>query len=303
MLTTTDALDGRWAAAGPAGEDIAYRTQSLKFSGVELALDESVPLMTLFRLWLYAAVASWTVGFLFFVFAIIDAIGSSGSSGGSSGGFASDSGSSTAGLDGPFLLVMIGWLLSFIVFWLVLLAVRIQEPVAEWKTLIEGKAAAAESSYAAIYHSLSRRRIPVGVTANRIRSDVLTAESVNNRLLITERSYIAYVSVFAFGTSLYVGWTMWRSRRGFTLVGQFVKDLVGGLLGRGGIVNQMLRTERVRAMREAVHSAVREGVDAAVAGINMPIAATFGYELPIESTSVPAPAPALAPGWPGQQPV
>jgi hypothetical protein len=302
-LTTTDALDGRWAAAGPAGEDIAYRTQSLKFSGVELALDESVPLMTLFRLWLYAAVASWTVGFLFFLFAVVDAIGSSGSSSGSSGGFASDSGSGTTGLDGPFLLLMVGWLLSFIVFWLVLLLVRIQEPVAEWKTLIEGKAAAAESSYAAIYHSLSRRRIPVGVTANRIRSDVLTAESVNNRLLITERTYIAYVSVFAFGTSLYVGWTMWRSRRGFTLVGQFVKDLVGGLLGRGGIVNQMLRTERVRAMREAVHSAVREGVDAAVAGINMPIAATFGYELPIESTSVPTPAPALAGGWPGQQQV
>jgi hypothetical protein len=29
-----------------------------------------------------------------------------------------------------------------------------------------------------------------------------------------------------------------------------------------------------------VHSAVREGVDAAVAGIEMPIASTFGYDIP-----------------------
>lgn len=297
-MTTTDALDGRWAAAGPAGEDIAYRTQSLKFSGVELALDESVPLMTLFRLWLYAAVASWAVFLLFFVLAILDLLVSLGPGSGSSSGSAD----SSQGMSSVTVLIVIGWLLAFVVFWLVLLAVRIQEPVAEWKTLIEGKAAAAESSYAAIFHSLARRRIPVGVSASRIRSDVLTAESVNNRLLITERSYVAYVSVFAFGTSLYVGWTMWRSRRGVTLVGQFVKDLIGGLLGRGGIVNQMLRTERVRAMREAVHSAVREGVDAAVAGVSMPIAATFGYEIPIESASAPALAPGIA-GQPTGRPV
>ena len=283
-MTTTDALGDRWAAAGPSGEDIAYRTQTLKFGGMELSLDESVSFNTLVRLWLYAAVSSCAVFMLFFLLALVQVIGSSGS------------GDGTPQFSGFGTLILVGWLLAFIVFWVVLLVVRIQEPVAEWKTLIEGKAAAAESSYAAIYHSLARRRIPVGVSASRIRSDLLTAESVNNRLLITERSYVAYVSVFAFGTSLYVGWTMWRSRRGVTLVGQFVKDLIGGLLGRSGIVHQMLRTERVRAMREAVHSAVREGVDAAVEGINMPIATTFGYEIPIESMAATAPVPALAPG-------
>jgi hypothetical protein len=193
-----------------------------------------------------------------------------------------------------------GTLLSFVVFWVVLLLVKIQEPVAEWKTLIDGKAAAAESSYAAIYQSLARRRIPVGVSARRIRSDVM-AESVNNRLIITERSYVAYVSVFAFGTSLYVGWTMWRDRRGYSLIGQFFKDLVGSMLGRTGIINQMLRTERVRAMREAVHSAVREGVDAAVEDIELPIVATFGFDIPIESMSATASVPAIPPGGPAHR--
>jgi hypothetical protein len=275
---TTDSMGGRWAAAGSPDEDIAYRTQTLKFTRMELALDESVSVMAMVRLWLYAAGASVTVFMVFFVLSLLALVGGGGSGGASFAG--------TAGLSG------FGTVLAFVVFWLVLLLVKIQEPVAEWKTLIEGKAAAAESSYAAIYHSLARRKIPVGVAARRVRSDLL-AESVNNRLVITERSYIAYVSVFAFGTSLYVGWAMWRERRGFMLIGQFIKDLFGALLGRTGIVNQMLRTERVRAMREAVHSAVREGVDAAVEGTNMPIAATFGYEIPIESITAAGPGPAI----------
>lgn len=263
----------------PVGdEDIAYRTQTLKFTGMELSLDESVSLMALFRLWLYAtfaAVLVYLVFTLLFLFSLLAGGGGAGVS-----------------LFGG--LMWFGTLTATAVFWAVLLLVKVQEPVAEWKTLLEGKAAAAESSYAAIYHSLARRHIPVAVSARRVRSDML-AETVNNRLIITERSYLAYVSVFAFGTSLYVGWTMWRERRGAALIGQFVKDLVGSMLGRTGIVNQMLRTERVRAMREAVHSAVREGVDAAVAGIEMPLVATFGYDIPIESLDASTPAPTSAP--------
>ena len=287
-------MGGRWTTAGPADDDIAYRTQSLKFSGIELALDESVPFKVLWRLWGYAALAASMVFLVFALLALITLIGGVGS--------ADSVDEGTSAVLGGGLLINLGWFLSFIVFWLVLLLTKIQEPVAEWKTLIDGKAPAAESSYAAIFHSLSRRRIPVAVTASRVRSDLL-AESVNNRLIITERSYIVYVSVFAFGTSLYVGWTMWRSRRGVALIGQFVKDLFASMLGRTGIINQMLRTEKVRAMREAVHSAVREGVDAAVDGINMPIVATFGYEIPIQSVSAPAPV-AFVPSQPmGQFPM
>jgi hypothetical protein len=254
---------------------------------MELALDESVSFRTLFRLWLFAALAGGLTYSVFFVLSLLSLLGSA-----SSG--------TTAGLSMSSGLFGFGMLLAFGVFWVVLLLVKIQEPVAEWKTLIDGKATAAESSYAAIYQSLARRRIPVGVTARRIRSDMM-AESVNNRLIITERSYVAYVSVFAFGTSLYVGWTMWRDRRGYSLVGQFAKDLVGGILGRTGIINQMLRTERVRAMREAVHSAVREGVDAAVEDAEVPIMATFGYDIPIESMSSTASIPAVPAGGPSHR--
>jgi hypothetical protein len=267
-----DVSPGRWAAAGPAGGDTAYRTQSLKFIPMETALDESVPWRTLFALWLRAAIISGTVWVLFFFIWLLTALNSDDSSG-------SDPSFVESGAKG---LLVFGQLVPFALFWALLLLPRIVEPVAEWRTLLENKAPAAGSAYAAVYGSLARRRIPVDTVAMRIRSDVLAPEVVNNRLVLTERSYVAYVSVFPYGTSLYVGWTMFRTRRGGGLIGTYLKDVLGALMGRTGLVNQMLRTEKVRAMREALHSAVREGVEVAVQGIEVPIAATFGQDIPIQ---------------------
>src|SRR5207247_11388510 len=80
-----------------------------------------------------------------------------------------------------------------------------------------------------------------------------------------------------------------------TRFGIFCTDLVGSFVGRTGLINQMLRTEKVRAMREALHSAVREGVEVAVQGIEIPIAATFGHDVPVQhlaTAGAPAPVPA-----------
>jgi uncharacterized protein YbjQ (UPF0145 family) len=266
------------------GGDIAYRMQTLRYRPVEIGLDEGVPLTTLVRLFVWAFVASFLVSVVFFVlFAIVYAF--------------SDTGPFDTGLPGSGLLLA-GSVLSFVTFWLVLLGARVDEPIAEWKTLIEDRFAAADSTYAAIYGTLRGRGIPVEAFAERVRSDVLGREVVNNRLVITERSYTVFVTVFPYGTSLYTGWTMWRRRRGVTILGHFLKDLVGGFAGRAGAVNQMLRTERVRAMREAVHAAVREGAEAAVQGVDVPLTAAFGQELPVYDLSAPAGQPPMPAGPP-----
>lgn len=281
----TAARPAGWAAAGPSGGDTAYRTQSLKFIPMETSLDESVPLRALFDLWLRAAVISisaWLVFFLIWFVAIVNSLNTS--------RLSSDDDAS-----GAAKLFTVGMFLAIALFWVLLLLPQIEEPIAEWRVLLEGKAEAAGSAYAAIYGSLARRRIPVDAAAVRIRSDVFSREVVNNRLLISERSYVVYVTVFPYGTSLYVGWTMFRNRRGAVLIGIFLKDFVGSVVGRTGLDSQMLRTEKVRAMREAVHSAVREGVEVAVLGIEVPMAETFGHEVPIQGltpVAVPAPPPA-----------
>jgi uncharacterized protein YbjQ (UPF0145 family) len=272
------------------GGDLAYRMQTLRYRPVEIGLDEGVPLTTLVRLFVWAFVTSFLVSVVFFVlFAIVYAF--------------SDTGPFDTALPGSGLLLA-GSVLSFLAFWVVLLVARIDEPIAEWKALIEDRFAAADSTYAAIYGTLRGRGIPVEASAERVRSDVLGREIVNNRLVITERSYSVFITVFPYGTSLYTGWTMWRRRRGATILGHFLKDLVGGFAGRAGAVNQMLRTERVRAMREAVHAAVREGAEAAVQGVEVPLTAAFGQDLPVYDLSAPtgqAPVPPAppAPSGPG----
>ncbi|MEV4823237.1 adhesin [Micromonospora sp. NPDC049274] len=258
----------QWATAGPSSGDVAYRMQGLRYGGVELPLDESVPAMVIFRLWIGAAVSAFAVWMLFAFLGIMVAIGSESSS------LSGDSAAS-----GLFYLASI---LSFAVFWVVLLASKVDEPIAEWKTLVEDRYQAADSAYAAIYGTLRHRGFPLHANAVRIRSDLLAPETVNNRLLIQHRNYSIYVSVFPYGSSLYLGWMMWRSRRGGALIGHFVKDLIGGMLGRTGSINQMLRTEWVRAMREAVHAAVREGAEVAMQGAVVPLAATFGQEIPVQ---------------------
>ena len=281
----------RWAATAPGGGDVAYRMQSLTYKPIELGLDEGVPLLTLVRLFVWAFLASLAVSVFFGVLFLIAYL-------------ASDPNPFTGQTPGGSILI-VGYVLSFIAFWVVLLGARIDEPIAEWKTLLEDKFAAADSAYAAIYGSFGRHSTPVSAGAVRVRSDLLAPETVNNRLMITERSYTVYVSVFPYGTSLYIGWTMWRSRRGAVVLGHYVKDLVGGLVGRAGSINQMLRTERVRAMREAVHAAVREGAEVAMQGVEVPIATTFGYDLPVQDLRGgqpdrpgPAPVPAGPPSFP-----
>lgn len=280
-MSETPGQPGGWAAAGPTAGNLSYRTQNLKFEDIEVKLNEAVPWQSILKLLSLSWAVSAAVFFGFLVLWGIAALASV------SNGSAPDG-----------TLLTIGYVLSGIVFWVVLLMTQLTEPIAEWKTLLEDKYLAATSAYAAIYGALRRRHYPVLVTAMRIRSDVFSPEVVNNRLVITDGgSYVAYVSVFGYGTSLYVGWMMWRNRRGYVLIGHFIKDVVGSLLGRTSPIHQMLRTEKPRAMREAIHSAVREGVEVAVRGIEVTMVSTFGQDVPIQNLSAPAamvPEPTVA---------
>ncbi|AEV87206.1 Major cell-surface adhesin PAc [Actinoplanes sp. SE50] len=276
---------------GPGNGDVAYRMQSLRHGPAEPVLDRGVPAGTLLRLWLWAAVPALIVGAVFgFLALVLFAVSGPGLSDGTTPG------------DG---MLSAGSMLGFIVFWTVLLAVRIDEPVGEWTTLLEERWQGADSAYAAIYATLRRRGIPVEVDAVRLRSDLLPPEVVDNRLLIADRDYRIAVSIFPYGSGLSVGWTMWRGRRGATVLGNFLRDVGAGMVGQGVRAEDLLRGERVRALREAVHAAVREGAEVAAQGLVVPIGPAFGAEVPILDlrTSVPAfPAFAAPPAPPATAP-
>jgi hypothetical protein len=265
------------------GADDVYLEKMLRYNEIELGFDESVSMRVLFNLWLRAFIASFVPWVVFGFFALISGISALTNPGGPGGG---------AGNTATTFLLL-GNILGFVIFWIVLLGTKLPEPIAEWRVLLPDRGNRSDSVYSHISGVLRERQSPIGWQVRRIRTG-LGAQNVSNRLVMQERTYTAYVSVFGYGTSLYLGWMMWRRRRGAGLIKQFLMDLIEGMTGRKDLERQMMRTERPRAMREAVHAACREGVMAAAHGVDIPLNYGFPQGLPpIEDSEVgPAPVPA-----------
>jgi hypothetical protein len=189
-----------------------------------------------------------------------------------------------------------------VIYIILLLVITTNDPISESKSLIPDAHAAASGSFAAIGWSLRTRRVPVNAQPKLMRSDIILPGSVASRLEIKDGSYYAYVSVFEYGTSLYIGWSMWRRRPGRTLIFTYWRDLFANAANRADLMRQTLRTEKARAMREALDIATREGIEAAIEGTELTVSQVFGG-LVVENVDVltdgggvaPAPMPALPP--------
>ncbi|MFF2363378.1 hypothetical protein ACFVU0_11765 [Streptomyces sp. NPDC058122] len=175
-----------------------------------------------------------------------------------------------------------------------------RQGLSEWQLVVDGKGAAADSAYGVIYQVIRTRQLPVSVVPRRFRT--AHDPTIKNFLVITDREYQAYVSVFAYGTGLYVGWSLWSSRRPMAMFGRFLKDSLSSPFKGQSEFKGQISSQRARALREAVHSAVREGIDAANHDLHVPLSQTFGHDIPVETVNTPqaAPvAPAAPAAWPG----
>ncbi|HEX4789127.1 MAG TPA: hypothetical protein VH372_11735, partial [Actinospica sp.] len=228
------------ANPSPFDRDTAYLNQTLKHERMELALDDSVSLQTLgliiVRAWLAAIIP-------LVVFGILGAIMLFG---------AADSGGD---ISGASLMLSLALFCSGAAFWLVLLLSKITEPIGEWRVLLTERWQYAESYHRMIAAALYQRAIPIELRHRRVKLNTL-GQPIKHTIVLCEGDYQAYVTVFPYGTSLYLGWQMWRRRSGAQLIGRALVDRFTA----GNIVTAMLRTDRPRAMREAVHLACREAV-------------------------------------------
>jgi hypothetical protein len=219
----------------PFDADSVYLQMTLRHEPMELALDDSVSLRMLGIVLLRAFVA-W------FIFVIVAAV---------FGAYKATHGGSASGE----AALIVGLLVSVIVFWVVLLRAKVSEPIGEWRTLLADRAGQSGSYYRMMVAVLERRELPI---TPRLRSIQLTTRGrpVKHTIVLSENQYRAYVTVFPYGTSLYVGWQMWRRRSG----AQLIKRALVDHLTAANLVTAMLRTDRARALREAVHLACREAV-------------------------------------------
>ncbi|CAL9556180.1 hypothetical protein SUDANB1_04536 [Streptomyces sp. enrichment culture] len=262
----------------------AYLDKNLRHTPVETHLDDSVSWRQLLQLFVYAILASFLAFLPPLFFGLLLLVGGSGE------GFA--------------VMIALAYIASGVAFWVILLGMRLTEPIAEWRVLVADRSGSLDSAYVSIAGTLARRSIPVD-RAERLIATGLGREQVRNRLVLSEGKCQVYVSVFSYGTSLYLGWQMWRSRRGYVLIGGFVSDLLASVMGRLSPERIMMRTEGVRAMREAVHAACREGLATAVDQVVVPVTYAFPQGLPPvqaeQAKSAPTPGldspPATPPAW------
>jgi hypothetical protein len=220
------------ADPSPFDADATYLQKTLRHEPMELALDDSVSLRTLGIL-LARAYLAWGIALVVFglFFGILSLKAHS-----------------------PALSAL-GVIASAVVFWYVLLSSRVTEPIGEWRTLLSDRAGQSESYYRIIAAVLRRRELPIVPQLRRIE---LSAQGrpVKHTIVLSENEYQTYVTVFPYGTSLYVGWQMWRRRSG----GQLLKRALIDRVTAASLPTAMLRTDRARAVREAVHLACREAV-------------------------------------------
>jgi hypothetical protein len=258
--------------------DADYLRRTLVHRPVELYFDESVTPRSLFLLWLRAALIT---GPFFFISLLLYTLLSLAS------GLAGAGGEEQSGSGGGAAILFVVMIISFIAFWLILFLTRLQEPISEWHVLLADRAAAAESVYNVIVGRSRDRSLPLYPYTRRLPTSF---GPVSNRLVLVDGHYEAFITVFPYGSGLYLGWTMWRSRRGAHLIGRYLGDIFRGMSGQLDPVARMLRTEQARAMREAVHAVCREGLSVAVEQTEVPDSYAFPQGLPpVETLAVPGP--------------
>ena len=180
------------------------------------------------------------------------------------------------------ILLGIGWALLMLLVWLLR---RIPGQISEWKFQVDGKGAAAETVFDHITWSFQQRGTPVDSMAMR------RFRGVGELLEIRQGTYYGLVTCFANGNDLYIGWTLW-------LYQSFLRVLWGWVLGffwqlrlHGNAIYASILLDRVKALRESLHSAVREGVDVAAGRVTPHGQGTIGSAVSVVTDNSLSQAP------------
>ncbi|WP_018680629.1 hypothetical protein [Actinokineospora enzanensis] len=262
--------------------DAIYLEQTLRHAPTDLLLDDSAGKGVVRDTWRRSVRLSITLLVVFILFWLFN--------GGLAGASSSRGSSSSSG--GGSTLLAIGFILAILAFvgtWVVFLFREQQEAVSEWCTVLAGKAWAAESVYSHIAGRLRDRQLPMQYNVHRRATSFGTA----NRLVMVDGNYWVFVSAFRYGTGLYLGWTMWRIRKGTVLLADVNRA------NRTDFVGSVMNEERLKAMRETVHAVCREALHTAIRNVN--VAENYGFPggMPaIEGLPYAAAAPQPGPAQP-----
>ena len=174
------------------------------------------------------------------------------------------------------LLLVVWWLVMGVVAWWF----PIWASISEWKFMVDGKAAASAAAFQHITWAFEQRRSPV----ERVKVHRLSFGNSQSReyLYVQDGVFRSYVACFPYGHDLYVGWTMWWRLSAVRWFWTVVKRYYQALTLRGSELHSVHRYDSAKALREAVHGAARQGLDAASGLVNFPGTGTAGSGIGVE---------------------
>jgi len=187
---------------------------------------------------------------------------------------------STNGNGGLRILGELGLFIAGPLLWIYFWFHRIPVVSSEWKFLVDDQAGVADAVFGHIAWALKRRRTPVGKM--KVRRLAQHGRPKRDYLELRDGIFTGLMSSFAYGEDLYIGWTLWWNLSPFRWVIIFLGRLYLTLTGRGTQIHVLHRYEQAKAMREAMHSVAREGVDAAAGFVGYQGAGTVGSDVEVE---------------------
>ena len=156
-------------------------------------------------------------------------------------------------------------------------------PISEWKFMLDGKSERAWPAFEHITWAFLQRSTPVSPRVQRINlGDGLTREY----LVVRDGIFCGYVVSLPYGRDLYVGWTYWWRLSAVRWIWIGLTRAYQHLTLRGSQLHTVHRYDSAKALREAIHGASRQGLDAATGVVEFRGQGTIGSQLKIESVGL-----------------
>jgi hypothetical protein len=166
-----------------------------------------------------------------------------------------------AGLAVGWVLWVIGAGITGLLFACLYWLIPVPALLSEWKFGIDAEGAVAPVTFEHIGWAVSRHETPLD--SLQIRRLKFGSES-RDYLELRRGLFTGFISCFAYGKDLYIGWTLWVRISPARWLLMAVARIWQTLMRRGTELHVTLRYESGRALREAIHSVAREGVDVAI---------------------------------------
>ena len=152
------------------------------------------------------------------------------------------------------------WLVGLalaILFWLI----PVPALLAEWSLLMEQGSEAAHTAFEQIDSAFQTHGAPLD--AQRVRTVSPHGEGDREYLELRRGHFRGYISCFAHGTDLYVGWTFWVHMSPLCLLMLVIGRNIRDATSQRNAIQRSLRFESTRALVAAIHGATLAGIDAA----------------------------------------